>query len=112
MASRSLRPSPPSGFTGAPTTSGARRARRRMPLPARSGTRHPKLVGAIRRMEENLEEPVSRADLARAVKVSSRQLERLFRKYLGRTPTRFYLDLRLDKARQLLQQTDMTVLDV
>ena len=63
-------------------------------------------------MEENLEEPVSRSELARTIKVSSRQLERLFRKYLGRTPTRFYLDLRLDKARQLLQQTDMTVLDV
>jgi AraC family transcriptional regulator, glycine betaine-responsive activator len=89
-----------------------KRDRQRMALPARFGIRHPKLLAAIRRMEENLEEPVSRADLARTVKVSSRQLERLFRKYLGRTPTRFYLDLRLDKARQLLQQTDMTVLDV
>jgi len=89
-----------------------KRDRQRMALPARLGIRHPKLLAAIRRMEENLEEPVSRSELARTIKVSSRQLERLFRKYLGRTPTRFYLDLRLDKARQLLQQTDMTVLDV
>ena len=89
-----------------------KRDRQRMALPARLGIRHPKLLAAIRRMEENLEEPVSRSELARTIRVSSRQLERLFRKYLGRTPTRFYLDLRLDKARQLLQQTDMTVLDV
>ena len=85
-----------------------KRDRQRMALPARLGIRHPKLLAAIRRMEENLEEPVSRSELARTIRVSSRQLERLFRKYLGRTPTRFYLDLRLDKARQLLQQTDMT----
>ncbi|MEA2779794.1 MAG: AraC family transcriptional regulator, glycine betaine-responsive activator [Rhodospirillaceae bacterium] len=89
-----------------------KRDRQRMALPARLGIRHPKLLAAIRRMEENLEEPVSRAELARTVKVSARQLERLFRKYLGRTPTRFYLELRLDKARHLLQQTEMTILDV
>lgn len=89
-----------------------KRDRQRMALPARLGIRHPKLLAAIRRMEENLEETVSRAELARTVKVSPRQLERLFRKYLGRTPTRFYLELRLDKARHLLQQTEMTVLDV
>ena len=89
-----------------------KRDRQRMALPARLGIRHPKLLAAIRRMEENLEEPVSRAELARTVKVSARQLERLFRKYLARTPTRFYLELRLDKARHLLQQTEMTVLDV
>jgi transcriptional regulator GlxA family with amidase domain len=89
-----------------------KRDRQRMALPARLGIRHPKLLAAIKRMEENLEEPVSRAELARTVRVSARQLERLFRKYLGRTPTRFYLELRLDKARHLLQQTEMTVLDV
>ena len=89
-----------------------RHDQQRMALPARLGIRHPKLLAAIRRMEDNLEEPVSRSELARTIRVSSRQLERLFRKYLGHTPTRFYLDLRLDKARQLLQQTDMTVLDV
>ena len=84
----------------------------RMALPARLGVRHPKLIRVIRQMEANLEEPLDRSQLATAAGLSTRQLERLFRKYLGRTPTRFYLDLRLDKARQLLQQTDMTVLDV
>jgi transcriptional regulator GlxA family with amidase domain len=83
-----------------------------MALPARLGVRHPKLLSVVKRMEETLEEPVSCAELARDVKLSGRQLERLFRKYLGRTPTRYYLDLRLKHARLLLLQTDMSVLDV
>jgi len=89
-----------------------RHDRQRMALPARLGVRHPKLLSVVKRMEETLEEPVSCADLARDVKLSGRQLERLFRKYLGRTPTRYYLDLRLKHARLLLLQTDMSVLDV
>ena len=44
--------------------------------------------------------------------MTRRQLERLFRKYLARTPTRYYLELRLHKARRLLRQTALSVLDV
>ena len=44
--------------------------------------------------------------------LARRQLERLFRRYLDRTPTRYYLELRLNRARLLLLQTDMSVLDV
>ncbi len=86
--------------------------RQRMALPARLGARHPKLLAVVKRMEEMLEEPVSCAELARGVKLSGRQLERLFRKYLVRTPTRYYLELRLNRARLLLLQTDLSVLDV
>jgi transcriptional regulator GlxA family with amidase domain len=86
--------------------------RQRMALPARLGARHPKLLAVVKRMEETLEETVSCAELARGVKLSGRQLERLFRKYLGCTPTRYYLDLRLKRARLLLLQTSLSVLDV
>jgi transcriptional regulator GlxA family with amidase domain len=89
-----------------------RHDRQRMALPARLGVRHPKLLAVVKRMEETLEEPLSCAELARGVKLSGRQLERLFRKYLGRTPTRYYLELRLKHARLLLLQTGMSVLDV
>jgi transcriptional regulator GlxA family with amidase domain len=89
-----------------------RHDRQRMGLPARLGVRHPKLLAVIKRMEESLEEPITRARLAAGVSLSNRQLERLFRRYLGRTPTRYYLELRLQRARMLLQQTDMPVLDV
>ncbi len=84
----------------------------RMSLPARIGARHPKLVGIIERMEGNLEEPLSPSTLARQAGLSTRQLERLFRRYLDRSPKRYYLELRLKKARSLLLQTDMSVINV
>ncbi len=84
----------------------------RMSLPARIGARHPKLVGIIERMEGNLEEPLSPSVLARQAGLSTRQLERLFRRYLDRSPKRYYLELRLKKARSLLLQTDMSVINV
>ncbi|MEO1193037.1 MAG: GlxA family transcriptional regulator [Pseudomonadota bacterium] len=84
----------------------------RMSLPARLGVRHPKLLAIIALMENNLEEPLSRNTLAEHANLSARQLERLFRKYLNRSPARYYLELRLDRARLLLLQTDMSVIDV
>jgi len=86
--------------------------RQRMSLPARLGVRHPKLLAVIELMETNLEEPLSRSELARSAGLSTRQLERLFRKYLGRSPARYYLELRLDRARLLLLQTNMSIIDV
>ncbi len=83
-----------------------------MALRMRLGLSHPKLVAAVAVMEDNLEEPVSPEALAREIELSSRQLERLFRKYLQCTPARYYLDLRLKRARSLLRQTTMSVLDV
>jgi transcriptional regulator GlxA family with amidase domain len=44
--------------------------------------------------------------------MSTRQLERLFRRYLNRSPKRYYMELRLQKARSLLLQTDMSVINV
>jgi AraC family transcriptional regulator, glycine betaine-responsive activator len=84
----------------------------RMSLPARIGARHPKLVGIIEEMESNLEEPLSPSLLAKQAGLSTRQLERLFRRYLDRSPKRYYLELRLKKARSLLLQTDMSVINV
>ncbi len=84
----------------------------RMSLPARIGARHPKLVGIIEEMEGNLEEPLSPSLLAKQAGLSTRQLERLFRRYLDRSPKRYYLELRLKKARSLLLQTDLSVINV
>jgi AraC family transcriptional regulator, glycine betaine-responsive activator len=84
----------------------------RMSLPARIGARHPKLVSIIERMEQTLEEPLSPSILAKEAGLSTRQLERLFRRYLDRSPKRYYLELRLKKARSLLLQTDMSVINV
>ena len=84
----------------------------RLSIPSRIGVRHPKLGQVIQIMEQNLEEPISPAVLARDVGLSTRQLERLFRRYLNRSPKRYYMELRLQKARNLLLQTDMSVINV
>ena len=84
----------------------------RMTLQSRLGVRDTKLLSVIGQMEANLEEPMSRRELADSVGLSTRQLERLFRKHLDITPKHYYLDIRLRRARQLLLQTNMSVLDV
>ncbi|WP_068111547.1 GlxA family transcriptional regulator [Tropicimonas marinistellae] len=84
----------------------------RLSIPTRIGVRHPKLSQVIQIMEQNLEEPISPALLAKEVSLSTRQLERLFRRYLNRSPKRYYMELRLQKARNLLMQTDMSVINV
>ena len=84
----------------------------RLSIPTRIGVRHPKLSQVIQKMEKAIEEPISPADLAEDVGMSTRQLERLFRRYLNRSPKRYYMELRLSKARNLLMQTDMSVINV
>lgn len=84
----------------------------RLSVPTRIGVRHPKLSQVIQMMETNIEEPISPAKLAKDVGMSTRQLERLFRRYLNRSPKRYYMELRLQKARNLLMQTDMSVINV
>ena len=84
----------------------------RLSVPTRIGVRHPKLSEVIQRMEANIEEPISPSLLASEGGMSTRQLERLFRRYLNRSPKRYYMELRLQKARNLLMQTDMSVINV
>ena len=84
----------------------------RLSVPTRIGVRHPKLSAVIQMMEQNIEEPISPSILAQDVGMSTRQLERLFRRYLNRSPKRYYMELRLQKARNLLMQTDMSVINV
>ncbi len=63
-------------------------------------------------MENNLEEPILLDELANYVNISRRQLERLFQKYLNCTPSRYYLKLRLARARQLLKQTSLSIIEI
>lgn len=84
----------------------------RLSIPARIGVRHPKLARVIEIMESHIEDPISPSDLAKQVGMSTRQLERLFRRYLNRSPKRYYTELRLERARNLLMQTDMSVINV
>ncbi len=70
------------------------------------------LRAVIELMENNIEEPLTLAEIARYVDISRRQIERLFARYFDISPSRYYLELRLTKARQLLLQSDRSVAEV
>ncbi len=84
----------------------------RMDLRVRLGVTDAKLLRVLRRMEDSIEAPQSRAELARIAGVSVRQLERLFQRHLGHGIHRQYRSMRLERARQLLRETAFPVLDV
>lgn len=72
----------------------------------------PKLAEAIELMQSNLEEPLTTDDLSHHVQISRRQLERLFKKYLDNVPSRYYLQIRLEHARKLLQSSGHSVSEI
>lgn len=86
--------------------------RQRVPLTQRIGASQPKLAEAVSLMEANIEEPMTLDELSYHVGLSRRQLERLFQRYLHCVPTRYYLELRLERARQLLLQSSMPIVDI
>ncbi len=83
----------------------------RMDLQARTGVSHPTLLECIELMEANVEEPLTPNELAELTKVSKRQVERLFQRYLNVTPGRYYLGLRLEAANHLLQTSTIKVVE-
>ena len=89
-----------------------RKDHQRMQVASRYGIHNKKLVQVIGEMEQHSEPPLSTAQLALGINVTRRQLERLFRLHLNDTPRNFYLGLRLEKARQLLRQSGLSVLEV
>jgi AraC family transcriptional regulator, glycine betaine-responsive activator len=74
--------------------------------------RSEKLRKVVELMADNLEDPLTAGKLANAVKLSVRQVERLFLKHLNVTPGRYYMSLRLERARELLRQTNQPILEV
>ncbi|MBB3191378.1 GlxA family transcriptional regulator [Halomonas cerina] len=75
-------------------------------LRTRLGHAPPSLREAVALMEANIEEPLTTHELAAHLGISRRQLERLCKKYLQAVPSRYYLDLRLQRARRLLRESD------
>jgi transcriptional regulator GlxA family with amidase domain len=71
-----------------------------------------KLLTIVEIMEQNIEEPLSPDELASMVGISIRQVERLFRQHTGRSPARYYMEMRLEHARLLLLQTSMSITEI
>ena len=87
-------------------------AEQRSSLAALMSSRNPVIVATVTLMNRHIDEPLSMDELAEAAGYSRRHLERLFRDAVGKTPGDFYRGLRLDRARNLLSTTDLTLLEV
>jgi len=72
----------------------------------------PKLIDVIQLMENHIENPLPLPAIAARCKLSLRQIERLFHKYRNVTPSQYYLSLRLLHAKQLLLNTNRSVIDI
>jgi transcriptional regulator GlxA family with amidase domain len=72
----------------------------------------PKIIQVMKRMEDSIAEPLALAELAAEINLSGRQLERLFNAELGTSPARFYKILRTKRARTMLRNTKISILDV
>ena len=67
---------------------------------------------AIELMERQIEDPVTLPDIARRVGLSARQLERLFLNHAAMTPLRYYLQLRVERAHELLLYSDRPIVEI
>lgn len=72
----------------------------------------PRLTMAIDLMESNIEEPLTSEQIAEAVSISRRQLERLFKRHMNTMPARHYLQIRLKRAHHLLQSSNMSIVQI
>ena len=81
-------------------------------LAERYGTSRHAVLAAIEAMENHIADPLPLGDLGQVVGVSARHLNRQFHAALGCSAGAFYRDLRLEKSRELLRQTDLPVLEI
>ena len=86
--------------------------RQRMPMPECVGPGYQHLSEAVEIMSANIEEPLPLQEIADAIHISLRQLERLFHRYLTAKPAQYYMNLRLRRARELLMLSSVPIMQI
>ena len=86
--------------------------RQYVPLRAQVGNVHRSVIAVASMMEANIENPLPLEQIARQSGLSRRQIERLFQRHVNCVPKRYYLELRLKRARELLVQTSMPIMAI
>ncbi len=81
-------------------------------LVERVGTTNAAILDVVESMESHIADPLALEHLAQFAGVSSRQLNRLFRRIMGKTTMAYYRDLRLDKAQNLLRNSPLTLTEI
>ncbi|MFA7184493.1 MAG: helix-turn-helix domain-containing protein [Victivallales bacterium] len=68
-----------------------------------------KVAEALSYMEKNYANHISLGQLSRAAKLSPRNFQQIFKDYLGISPFRHLIKIRLQNARKLLLETDLSI---
>lgn len=84
----------------------------RSSLAALMSSRNPVMIATVTLMNRHLDDPLSMDELSDAAGYSRRHLERLFRDATGQTPGDFYRGLRLDRGRNLLTTTELSLQEI
>ncbi|MCV2866134.1 GlxA family transcriptional regulator [Albidovulum sediminicola] len=87
-------------------------AGQRVSLQSRHGMRNAHLARSIQIMEENIETPLAPYEVAEKLGISTRQLERLFGRYLNTSPKRYAMEMRLHRARNLIVQSEQSIAEI
>lgn len=80
--------------------------------PRRNALQAYKLRRVIERMTAGLAEDFLLADLAKIAELSEFHFSRLFKHATGLSPSRYFIRLRMERARQLLRETDRSIIDI
>ena len=81
-------------------------------LQSRTGIRSPHLIRSIEIMRKNLHTVLPPSEIACTLGISTRQLERLFERHLDSSPKKYFMGMRLERARHLLLQTETGVTEI
>lgn len=84
----------------------------RASIAERYGIHRQELIAALELMQNNLSEPLDRAEVARHVGLSTRQLDRLFARHLSKSFADHYRAVRLAAAGELLRHSPLTITEV
>ncbi|MEX0350857.1 MAG: GlxA family transcriptional regulator [Paracoccaceae bacterium] len=87
-------------------------AEQRVSLQSRNGMRNAHLSKAIKIMRARTDRAISPSAIAEEIGISARQLERLFGRYLNTSPKKYHMELRLERARNLLIQSEASIIDI
>jgi transcriptional regulator GlxA family with amidase domain len=88
------------------------RSEQRSSIAKAISSRNPRILAVLRAMYDNIEEPLSLDELATGAGISRRQIERQFRQLLNEAPAQTYRNIRLERARTLLSETNLSVMEI
>jgi AraC family carnitine catabolism transcriptional activator len=90
----------------------ATRSEQRSSIAKAISSRNPRVLAVLRKMYDNIETPLTLGELAENAGISRRQIERQFKQLLNEAPAQTYRHIRLERARALLMETNLSVMEI